>query len=66
MTATPPVVTLINSSMGIVDTNMGWPMFTERDALEVGDRNPPRDGVKTGVSMEGGMNSKSRKRSMFD
>ena len=54
--------------MGMVDTNMGWPMFTERDgdAVEVGDRKPPRDGVKTGVGMEGGMSSKSSKRSKFD
>ena len=68
MTATPPVVTLHNSSMGIVNTNMDWPMFTERDeyAVEVGHRKPPRDGVKTRVCMEGGMSSKSSKRSRFD
>ena len=48
--------------MGMVDTNMDWLMLTERWR----DRIPPRNGVKTGVGMEGGMmSSKSNKRSKF-
>ena len=53
--------TLSSSSMGMVDTNMDWLMLTERWR----DRIPPRNGVKTGVGMEGGMSSKSNKRSKF-
>ena len=55
--------------MDIVATNMGWPMFGDGDegfAVEVGERKPPSDGVKTGVGMDGGMSSKSSKRSKFD
>ena len=53
--------------MGMVDTNIGCPMLTERDdVVEVGERKPPRDGVNTGVGMEGGMSSKSSKRSKLD
>ena len=47
--------------MGMVDTNMDWLMLTERWR----DRIPPRNGVKTGVGMEGGMSSKSNKRSKY-
>jgi len=47
---------------------MGCPRLAEEDcsAEDVGERNPPRDGVKTGVGMEGGMSSKSNRRSKFD
>ena len=52
----------------MVDTNMGWPMLAAEDGVveAVGDRKPPKDGVNTGVGMEGGMSSKSSNRSKLD